>query len=176
MGPHGEATCRADPSHPARPSEPFCAKGEPPSSDTLAEALSRGRYCARYQDGLSEIQTEPKGAHYCAEYSPGRPFNGERIAEMASPDCLEWADGQPSIPICATGGASGRRGLPSCLAANIRKLRESYPFACTRWSPRLKCSRPVGGEEPDEGPTSVQDWPPLVDDPVWGVYCRRTQE
>jgi hypothetical protein len=123
MGPDGTSTCRTDPLHPAKPSEPFCAMPGQSSGDTLAQGLSRGRYCAQFVDPPSPEQTGPRG--FCAIYRPGRPFGGERLAQMATPDCLKWT--HPGLVLL-----DGRR-------------RRVYAFMCTRWSHRVQCPRPVGG-------------------------------
>jgi hypothetical protein len=168
MGPYGETTCRTDPYHSAKPSEPFCADDKIPHRDSLAEALSRSRYCVKFDDTL---QSEPIGAHYCALYQVDRPFNGARIAQLETPDCLAWN----SPPVTCVTGAGDTDGTPSCSSPSIRKLRREVPYACTKWSPTIRCRHPVGGigqEHPDNGVDLLFDVRILQDGrPVWGVYC-----
>jgi hypothetical protein len=177
MGPSGTTTCRTDPLHSAKPSEPFCAVGEPPSSDTLAEGLSRSRYCVQFMDHPPPHLTEPAGARYCTAYLPARPFGGERIEQVETPDCLGWLSA--SGVGCTT--VESKTGPSSCTGAIMRGSRVIFPYVCTRWSPRVQCSHPVGDAEP-ERPTylqgvrvSVQEAPMLRSSPVWGTYCKRPQ-
>jgi hypothetical protein len=172
MGPSGATTCRTDPFHLAKPSEPFCAEGELPSSDTLLEGRSRSRYCVRFMDQLSPQQTEPKGAHYCALYRSDRPFNGERLAQMETPDCVQWSWNEGD---CVTDRNGGNGEAPSCASSEVRKLRRQFPFVCTKWSSRARCPHPVGGaEREDDGSTSLLMEQLQVGRPVWGLYCKRS--
>jgi hypothetical protein len=172
MGPDGETTCRTDPYYSAEPSEPFCARGEAPSSDTLAAGLSRSRYCVQFMLHPPPRLTEPAGARYCIEYSADRPFGGGRIGQVETPDCLEWA--RANAPGCV---ADKEITEPfSCGAPRIRDFRGAYPYICTRWSPRAQCQHPVGDAEPDRGRISMLEATMLSAFPVWGVYCKRAEE
>jgi hypothetical protein len=161
MGPNGETTCRTDLYHSAKPSEPFCADSKPGRQDTPAEALSRNRYCAEFS---------VDGPRRCRFYQADRPFNGTRIAQLETPDCLRWTS---LAGACAT-NASDAEGLPLCSTVSIREPKQIAPYSCTKWSPGIQCAHPVGGDEPDRdngidmlmGPTSMQ-----FVRPVWGVYC-----
>ena len=172
MGLGGATRCRTDRRFPARPSEPFCAEGEPPNADTLSEAMSRSRYCSRFNDDLSPQQTEPKGAHYCDLYRSSRPFNGQQIAQMETPGCLEWTSGS----VTCVSGRSGKRRGRSCASTAIEPLERPFPFSCTRWSKRTECPHPVGGAELESGPTSILMEQLQIGRPVWGAYCKRTVE
>ena len=127
MGLNGATTCRTDPLHTAEPSEPFCAVGrQHPADDTEAQISSRDRYCVRYAtfSSQAEGQLERKGRPVCVEYNANRPFSGQSIAQVETPDCLQWGS------ICATDTLGAAKGLPSCGDPEVRRQRQ-------RWGIRL---------------------------------------
>jgi hypothetical protein len=145
MGPDGATTCTIDSHHPAKPSAPFCADSKLGHHDSLAEAASRRRFCAKWDDAEYDRRS---GAVYrtCKFYKAERPFNGTSIEPMASPYCLAWT--YPNHPYS--------------------------PLSCSKWSPDIQCAHPVGGDEPPKynGASLLIDIGTLqIVRPVWGTYC-----
>ena len=139
-GPNGATYCRLDPSHPARPSEPFCAANAVVPY-TPEQQASRDRFCV-----------EKTKIGRCHTYKPDRPFGGETLGQMLHPSCRRWGDGT-FRNICSN--APNDR-LPSCDAENMREARLpkagpfSDPFSCTLWIDPKPCAGPIGGRKAAE--------------------------
>ena len=103
--------CDVDPSHPVRPSTPFCEReigftdfidGDGPHKETRDEHYSRLRF-----SGVSA-----SGSRLSRVWRWDRPFNGAVPAGFSYLGCRVWSyDDAGHDKKCAT---DGRKGLPSC--------------------------------------------------------------
>jgi len=171
--PKGSTYCRLDREHPALPSHPFCAVDLNDAQDKVskAELQSSHRFSkAIRQDGCDRCEI-------ANVYQNNRPFSGEVLAQMEHPQCRvwvvekTWTMGGQQVNTCSE---DGRKGMPACRSAVVRKLRQSSPFQC------LESTRhPVCGDESKkrinqlpEGTEEVIGFAQsLTGRPVWGYYC-----